>query len=327
MVEKVKKKRFQLRDTLHDFTFWTSVVHLVSGMVATIVSYSLNFDDTVSLRRNFVKWPQDGASGPFMHDYERGIDVMLRWPVILFFTLSCLFQVAISAPNFAFTKNHVWDVYYEGCIRYGVHVLRWLEYSFSSSALLIIVAAMNGIDDFHFMVLIFSSNWTLMIIGLVQEVYSKAYRQAYMNSVSTKSDSTYITYVLPHLAGWVLHIALWGIFMDKFVLSVKATHTPGWVYAFFGFIFLMYTSFGIVQFVQMTMTYFEIKKDEELLPSKPKVQKDVALFYKKFDSIVAKHSVRSEFAYVSLSLLCKTLTAWILFGGINASSSAHTFSS
>ncbi len=321
--DKTKDKTEIRRSLLQNFTFGTGMVHLLSAMIATIVSYVTNMNDTLSLQRNFVVWPADGASGPFTFTHATGMSVMLRWPVILFFTLSFVYQIAVSVPDMEYTRNHLWSMYYSGCIIHGVQPLRWVEYSFSASFLMVLVAALNGVNDFHFMILIFFCTWTLMMLGLVQELYAKVYRQSYMSSVSIKADSTYISFMIPHFTGWILHAVVWLLMWDKFVMSVNETAPGAWVYAFFGFVFTLYTSFGIVQLVQMSCIYVELMK---ILPDEPVVQNDPVGFYKAADAIVERHSYQSEFAYVSLSLVCKSVTAWILFGGIGAAASKNAFS-
>ena len=174
--------------------------------------------------------------------------------------------------------------------------MRWVEYSFSASCLFVLAELINGVVDLYHVLLIFASMWTVMMMGLLQEVSAFYLRQLGAGGVSR------LEFLLPHLIGWVPYIVMWFEAFDRFRLDmskIKPASPPAWVTGFYSVLFLLFTSFGFNQFVEMWRLY-GVRTDEE----------------------VARIATRAEYVYVSLSLLAKTSCAAFLLSGLLASSGA-----
>lgn len=289
--------------TLRVLTFVAGVAHFVQAIV--ILLLTMRKDTSIHLEQNFVVWPEN-TTLPFEYDSVSGGSLDLKFLIVAFFFLSFLFQFVPAA------SGRLWR-YFIGrllSIR-GIQPLRWFEYAASASCLLLVCAAVNGITDLHFMLLIFFANATVMLLGFVQEVFAYLYnKRSELDKLHEMVDldderfeprepfvRNFIEFAAPHLIGWMLYIPLWTILLVKFAFSVanSSKSPPNYVYALFVCNIIVFTSFGLVQLVEMTLIY-----------RKP---------YN-----IKKYALNAELAYTILSLLAKSFTAWFFFGGVLASS-------
>lgn len=170
----------------------------------------------------------------------------LGWLVISFHLLSFFFQGLaglsdLSPFNIPFTEYSIVlddSLAYKKNILKGVNPMRFIEYSVSASIMLICIALLNGVIDDDILWCIGILTGTCQICGLAAE---------YINDY-------YMKWIL-HFNGWALFLTAYGIIYNAFNRSATSDDDikpPDFVYVIVLVLFLLYASFGFVQFVELT---------------------------------------------------------------------------
>ncbi|MEI7993049.1 MAG: heliorhodopsin HeR [Actinomycetota bacterium] len=111
---------------------------------------------------------------------------------------------------------------------------RWVEYSFSSSIMIVLIAMLTGIGDVAALVALFGVNASMIFFGLLQEHYERP------------GGGTLLPFWLGSVAGAVPWIAI-GIYL--FSPGVEAS-PPGFVYGIFVSLFVLFNAFAINMWLQ-----------------------------------------------------------------------------
>jgi hypothetical protein len=155
------------------------------------------------------------------------IDIGL-W-VFLFLAISSLAHFVIASP-FYFPR-------YAADIRRGKNTARWVEYSISSSIMIIIIASITGIIDVAALIAIFGANAAMIMFGDLQERYERP-------------GGSLLPFWLGTIVGLVPWVAigfyLFGVGADGYDLS----QVPGFVWVIFFSLFAFFFSFGLNQWLQ-----------------------------------------------------------------------------
>ena len=92
-------------------------------------------------------------------------DIRIGWGVALFFGLSALFHFLVASPWF-FSR-------YANGLAHQRNYFRWVEYSLSSSVMIVLIAMVCGISDIAALVALFGVNASMILFGWLQEKYEK----------------------------------------------------------------------------------------------------------------------------------------------------------
>tara|TARA_Y100000389_G_C17416746_1_gene494209 strand:- start:542 stop:1408 length:867 start_codon:yes stop_codon:yes gene_type:complete len=196
-----------------------------------------------------------------------GID--LGWLIISFHILSFVFQ------SFAACTNKVGPIcgyQYKNMILNNKNPLRFIEYSFSASIMLISIALLNGVTDINLITSIGILTSACQLCGLAVE---------YVENIRIKW--------LLHFTGWLQFCWAYGIIGHAFFKSIDASSDttgggpPSFVYVIVILLFLLYSSFGFVQLVELSCVINPYKKEQ---------------------------------TYVILSLTAKLLLGWMIFSNV-----------
>lgn len=254
---------------LRAFILGTAVLHCVGFFVIA----SLGNDVSLPLYRPFQNGG-DSATKP-------AGSISLKALIGSFFFLSAAFQgIPAAVPA-------VWTYYRRTLLLNGVQPFRWVEYSFSASCLFLMGSLLNGTRDLYVVVATFVAMWTVMMLGLLQELAAFYFRRAEALCPGARLRNV-PEFFLAHTLGWPLYLALWGAALDSFSLTLRQNGAPAWVVTFYVANFALFSSFGVNQFVQMVRLY-------RLPANRP------------LERIAAQH----ECAYAALSLASKSLTGYL----------------
>ena len=210
-----------------------------------------------------------------------GID--LGWLIISFHILSFVFQLIAS---FTYYCTPLFGFKYNQMIKEGKNPLRFIEYSFSASIMLISIALLNGVTDINLITSIAVLTSACQLCGLSVE---------YVDNIKIKW--------LLHLTGWMQFCWAYGIIFHAFFKSIDVANEdsgsgpPSFVYVIVIALFLLYSSFGFVQLFEMLYSVKYIR--------------DTCLNKKENIDPVFK-----EKAYICLSLTAKLLLGWMIFGNV-----------
>jgi hypothetical protein len=114
----------------------------------------------------------------------------------------------------------------------GKNDARWIEYSLSSSLMIVLIAMITGIADIAALVALFGVNAAMILFGQLQEHYEQPGRPGWL------------PFIFGSIAGIVPWIAI-GIY-----LIGPSAEVPTFVYAIFVSLFLFYNSFAVNMILQ-----------------------------------------------------------------------------
>ncbi len=148
--------------------------------------------------------------------------------VALFFGLSAIFHFVVASPWF-FPR-------YAAGLAARHNYFRWVEYSLSSSVMIVLIAQIVGISDVAALIGIFAVNASMILFGWLQEKYE------------TPGSGGWLPFIFGCMAGvvpWII-IVLWVIAPG----STSANEVPGFVFGIIISLFVFFNVFALVQFLQ-----------------------------------------------------------------------------
>ena len=153
--------------------------------------------------------------------------LQLAWGVFAFMALSALALLLIASPgifgwyrrNLGFNRN------------YG----RWIEYSVTSSLMIVLIAMICGITDIAAILALFGVNASMILFGLLFEKYENP------------GKANWLSFWFGCFAGLVPWIAIFIYLVDP-----GATHVspPGFVYGILASYFVLFNCFAITMVLQ-----------------------------------------------------------------------------
>jgi hypothetical protein len=193
-----------------------TVLH-VAQAVAVLVLAS---DFAVTVTSTF---PQ-GPPGSVPPAPESLFDVRIECAVAVFLGLAALDHLLIAT---------VLRGRYEDDLRAGINRARWVEYSFSATLMVVLIALYCGITEVTALVGIAGANVAMILFGWLQERANPPGRER--------------TTMLPFLFGTIAGAAPWV----AIVVNVLGSDTvPGFVYGIVVAQFVFFFSFGLNQWLQ-----------------------------------------------------------------------------
>jgi hypothetical protein len=148
--------------------------------------------------------------------------------VALFLALSAFFHFLVASPQF-FGR-------YSAGLQAQRNIFRWVEYSVSSSIMILLIAMITGISDVAALIPLFGVNASMILFGWLQEKYE------------TPGNGGWLPFIFGCIAGIVPWLAI--IF---YVLSIGGpadSSAPAFVYGIVISLFLLFNSFALVQWLQ-----------------------------------------------------------------------------
>ena len=155
-------------------------------------------------------------------------DLNISYLVAAFMALSAFFHFFVSSPP-------IFPRYADGLAR-NINVYRWIEYSLSSSIMIVVILQLNGVADSIALLGIFGVNVCMILFGWLQERYT------------TPGDGDLLPFWFGSFAGAIPWIAV--------VVSLIAPKSPsegavpGFVYGIVISLFILFNGFAVVQWKQ-----------------------------------------------------------------------------
>jgi hypothetical protein len=204
--------------------------NLVMGCFHVIQGYlmlSLSNDFSLPVNTSFLKF--DVLTKQLAPRTEEIIQLKIGPLIAGFLFLSAFAHFAISV----FPSINKW---YNENIKKGINPARWVEYSASSSLMIVVIAMLVGVYDGPALILMFFMNMMMILFGWVMEVHNQ-----------TTQKTNWISYVFGCIAGIIpwLVIALFLAFSGEG--EFKA---PDFVYWIFFSMFLFFNVFAINMVLQ-----------------------------------------------------------------------------
>jgi len=218
---------------LRRFNALMGVFHFVQGVLMLVLSN----DFTVPINTYFLKF--DEATRSLVSDPQTVFDLPLGPFIASFLFMSALAHFLVAAPGI--------NAWYVRNLKRGVNYARWIEYSFSSSVMIVAIATLFGMYDIAALLLIFALNATMILFGWMMELH---------NQTTPKTDWT--AFIFGSLAGIVPWIAV-GIYFVGSVTSGE--NVPNFVYAVYVSLFIFFNIFA----VNMVLQYKKVGRWQDYL--------------------------------------------------------------
>jgi hypothetical protein len=169
-----------------------------------------------------------GPPGSTFADPVTIFDTPVGLTVAIFLGLSALAHFIVASPQF-FPR-------YSAGLEAKRNYFRWVEYSISSSVMILLIAQICGITDVTALIAIFGVNASMILFGWLQEKYEQP------------GSKGWVPFIFGCIAGLVPWLAVL-----VYVLAPGAqfeSKPPAFVYGIVISLFLFFNSFALVQFLQ-----------------------------------------------------------------------------
>ena len=203
---------------LRRFNAGLGVLHVVQGIAMLALASTFSLPVTSSFLGT------DATTDKLVAVTDELFRLRIAPIVAGFLFLSAAAHLALASPAL-----HRW---YERSLSRGINPARWVEYAFSSSLMIVVIAMLVGIYDIASLILIFALNATMILFGWLMELH---------NQTTTRTKWT--AYWFGCLAGAVPWIAI-------VIYLVGAADPPAFVYAIFASLFLFFNVFAINMLLQ-----------------------------------------------------------------------------
>lgn len=214
----MSEKLFRLRR----FNIFMACLHFLQGVAILWLSNDFKLPITSS----FLKF--DLATKQLLPSNENLVSLKIGPLVAVFLFISALAHLMVSLP-----KINDW---YNKNLSRGINYARWIEYSFSSSVMIVTISMLVGIYDIASLILIFGLNAMMILFGWMMEVHNQ-------NLTKTNWTSFYF--------GCIAGIITWvAIAIYLFGAGGGDNKAPDFVYWIYFSIFLFFNCFAINQVLQ-----------------------------------------------------------------------------
>lgn len=196
-----------------------ALLHAVSG--AAVLALANGF--TLPVTAAYLTGPPGSPA-----EMTTVADVSVAGAVALFLFLSALFHLLVAAPGLVTT--------YTRGLAAGQNMFRWVEYSFSSSVMIVVIAQLCGVTDVAALLSIAGVNASMIMFGALQEKYHRP------------GDGGLLPFWLGCVAGIVPWLAILVYVLTPG--SGSAAEPPAFVYAIVISLFVFFNVFAVVQWLQ-----------------------------------------------------------------------------
>lgn len=205
---------------LRKFNLIMGIVHLIQA----ILMVWLSTDFIITVTGSYMM----GPPGTTSMGTEAFFDIRLGLLVALFMFLSSIAHFAVS------TFAYQW--YIEN-LKNNINRARWIEYSLSSSLMIIIIAMLVGITDIGVLITLFIVNASMIFFGWIMELYNQKTKKVVWT---------------PFIFGCIAGIAPWiTIFIRLITASNKSpVGIPAFVIWIFVSLFVFFNIFAVNQLLQ-----------------------------------------------------------------------------
>lgn len=256
---------------LRVFNLVMGVLHLVSG--AVMVSLSNDFSLPVST------FALNGPPGTPLSEGATNLifDVPLGIATASFLLLSAFFHFLIASP-WGFRR-------YISELSRGRNRFRWVEYSLSSTLMIVLISLILGISDIAALIGLGIANISMILFGWLMEMTNNGLMHD-ADGAPARGERAWWT---PFWFGCIAGVGPWLAVAIYLIVNVGiegGEGPPGFVYGIIVSLFVFFNSFAINQWLQ----YKQVGRWKSYLTG--------------------------ERSYIVLSLVAKSLLAWQVFANV-----------
>lgn len=212
-------------DRLRIYNIVAGILHLIQAVGFAIVLTMLSTQVLFAVTADYLAGP---PGAPIPPERVTVFEVNIGIGVVVFLALSAFFHFLISSPWF-------FGRYKDGLLQ-NRNYFRWTEYAFSSSIMIWLILAINGVTDIAALFAVFAVNAAMILFGALQEKYEQPGSGG----------------MLPFIFGSMVGIVPWIIVLIYFVRpgSTSDVAAPGFVIGIVISLFIFFNTFAINQWLQ-----------------------------------------------------------------------------
>ena len=205
---------------LRRFNVIAGVLHLLSMVAVLKLANSFSLPITATY--------MTGAPGTTFASPIVILNTPVAHTVAIFLALSAFFHFLVASPRF-------FNRYNNSLIR-NINIFRWIEYSISSSIMIVLIVQLCGVTDVAAIIAIFGVNASMILFGWLQERFTRP------------GDGQWLPFIFGCIAGaipWLIILLL--------LIGPKApaeSSAPGFVYGIVISLFIFFNCFAWVQYKQ-----------------------------------------------------------------------------
>ncbi len=204
-----------------------AVLHGVQGLLILALSFAKDPMVTSPVVSSYLTF--DSVTETLVPAQRALFELPIGPAVALFLFMSAIAHFLLAWPLRS---------WYERRLAAGIQPMRWLEYSLSSSVMIIIIASLSGIQEIGTLVAIFGVNAAMNLFGWSMESANQGRPKTQWNH--------YVFGVVAGIVPWiVITIALWSAATEPGAAAI-----PGFVWAIFISLFISFNIFAITMILQ-----------------------------------------------------------------------------
>jgi hypothetical protein len=206
--------------SLRKLNVGAGVFHAVAALLVLYFSNSFSLPVTATYLA--------GPPGSSFTEPVTLFSVRVGYAVALFLALSALFHFVVASKTF-------FGRYIDG-LKQNINVFRWVEYSFSSTLMILLIAQITGISDYAALLAIAGVNASMILFGWLQEKYENPGSGNW----------------LPFIFGCIAGVVPWLVVLVSVLSPGSPSNAtpPAFVYGIIVSIFLLFNSFALIQYLQ-----------------------------------------------------------------------------
>ena len=201
---------------LRMYNLGMGALHFIQGVLILVLAT----DFTLPVVATYL----EGPPGTDASETVVLFDLSVAWGVAAFLFLSALFHLIVATVGAGRYRDQ---------LSRGQNQFRWIEYSLSSSIMIVLIAMLPGIYDVAALLALFGVNAGMIFFGSVQERYE------------APGGSLW-----PFWLGVVLGVVPWLAIGIYLVSPGSDAQPPGFVYGIFISLFVFFNTFAITQLLQ-----------------------------------------------------------------------------
>lgn len=208
--------------SLRNFNLVMAILHAIQG----VAMLALSNDFKVPINSAFLYFNKQTLT--LQPEIKTIFYLKIGPAVAAFLFLSAIFHLLVSLPYFN-------DIYNRNLAKH-INFFRWIEYSLSSSVMLIIIASLVGIYDIAALIALFGCNASMILFGWMMELHNQS-----------TSKTNWTSFVFGCIAGIIPWVA---IALYLFGAGGGENKAPDFVYWIYFSIFVFFNCFAINQVLQ-----------------------------------------------------------------------------
>lgn len=222
-----KNKKTTENEKLKKLNLIAGTLHFAQAVAVVLLSKGVAFPITASYLTTDQLYSKEGA--PVLVAASREIfSINMGYLIAAFFAMSAVAHFLVAT---------VYREKYESALAKNTNKVRWFEYAFSASTMMVAISLLAGIYDVSSLFMIFGFVAIMNMMGLIMETHNQKLK-----------NPNWQSFIIGAVAG----IIPWIVFLSYIVNTVVygQTSPPIFVYFILGSIFLLFNCFAVNMYLQ-----------------------------------------------------------------------------